>query len=85
LLVKKIKYILLLSLLFFTEMGQVLLAQPGPPGGPPGGPGGPGCWPPSTCEVPINNELVFLLIAGILLAIYYYKKSESNLKDSKIS
>jgi hypothetical protein len=47
-----------------------LFAQPGPPGGT----GGPPCWPPSTCETPINNELYILLAVGVVYMIYLKKK-----------
>lgn len=56
-----------------------LLAQPGAPGG--GGPGDPVCWPPSTCETPINNELIILLIGGLGLALYYIKKNNNQTKS----
>jgi hypothetical protein len=48
-----------------------IFAQPGPPGG---AMGGPPCWPPSTCETPINNELVILIVAGLALTFLFIKK-----------
>jgi hypothetical protein len=46
------------------------------PGGPPGPPSGnPPCWPPSSCDpsIPINNELILLIIAGLCIVVWYYK------------
>ena len=60
---KIISKIYLFFLFVFFSINEVL-AQPGPPGGG----GGPPCWPPSTCETPINNDLIFLLIAAIAFA-----------------
>jgi len=65
---------LLLFILIIVSFGE-LLAQPGGPGG--GGPGGGGppddCWPPSVdCPVPLDNELIVLLVIGFLYASYFY-------------
>jgi hypothetical protein len=63
--------IIFLSFLFLNIID--IISQPGPPNGFPGGNGGPPCWPPSTCETPINNELFILFLLGVLLV--YIKKS----------
>jgi len=76
LILKKAKYRLIFVLLLLVGGNTDICAQPGAPGGP----GGPGCWPPSTCDTPINSELVLLLIAGLLLAFYYLKKTNSQSK-----
>ncbi len=64
--------------IFFTLTTILLVvsdvcAQPGPPGG---GMGGPPCWPPSSCDpaIPLNNGLIFLLIAGLALTYFFFKK-----------
>ena len=64
---------LVISISFFIIGVTAAFCQPGPPGGG-GGPGDPPCWPPSTCETPINNELTFLMIAGLGLGLYFVKK-----------
>ena len=69
---KSIKYVSLLASTLLVQSN--LFAQPGPGGG--GGPG-PGCWPPQTPCVPIDNGIVFLIIAGTLLGaktIYDFSK-----------
>jgi hypothetical protein len=68
---KIIKHLIITISFFLLEI-TIAFCQPGPPGG--GGPGDPPCWPPSTCETPINNELIFLLVAGLGLGIYFVKK-----------
>ena len=68
---KSLKYFIF-TLLFILLNTVDIFCQPGPPGGT--GMGGPPCWPPSTCETPINNELIFLLIAGLSLSFYFFKK-----------
>jgi len=60
-----ILFLIVIGAIFFNE----LLAQPGPPSGG----GDPPCWPPSTCERPINGELIVLLIAGLAFGAYYIK------------
>ena len=61
-----------ITLLIFNILD--VLSQPGPPDDFPGrGNGVPPCWPPSTCETPINNELFILFLLGVLLI--YIKKS----------
>jgi hypothetical protein len=89
LLIKKIKYLIIFVLLILVGGNNEVFAQPGNPGGGggipggfpggggvfPGGGGRPGCWPPSTCETPINNELIILLIAGLVFAFYYVKRN----------
>jgi hypothetical protein len=76
---KKTKHILTFILLFLVGGNHSIFAQGGPPGG---GGGVPVCWPPSTCETPINNELVILLIAGFLLAFYCLKRN--NRQDKSV-
>ena len=75
------KHIQRVSVFLFLILGIIgeSLAQPGPPGG---GPGGPPCWPPSTCDpaIPLNNELILLLTAGIGLGLYMLVKSKRTLK-----
>ena len=80
-LVKKSKYIISIVVLLLVGDYGNLFGQPSPPSGPPNGPAGPTCWPPVNCDVPINNELIILLIAGIGFTIYYnyqlkYKKEK---------
>jgi len=73
---KNLKYLIIV--ISFIALGATeSICQPGPPGGG-GGPGGggPPCWPPSTCETPINNELIFLLVAGLGLRVYFFKKEK---------
>ena len=71
---KKISLYIFLVFISLLCINIDVNAQPGPPGG--GGPGGPPCWPPSTCETPINNDLIFLLIAGLGLAIYFIRNNK---------
>jgi len=66
------KSILIWFLAFLVMvLPEVILAQgpPSPPS-PPGG-GGPPCWPPPC--VPINNGLIFLAFAALLIATYQLK------------
>lgn len=68
------KYKILAAILFITTFtGSIYSAPPPPPTG------GPGCWPPPC--VPIDNGLVFLILAGIAFVakkIYNsYKRSST--------
>ena len=51
---------ILLTLVVVLGLGlfSVVFAGGGPMGGPP-------CWPPSTCNIPIDGGLSFLLAAGV--------------------
>ena len=49
-------------------------SQPPPPNG-----GGPSCWPPSpACSpgsaIPLNNELIILVVAALFIGIHYQCK-----------
>ena len=52
-------------------------SQPPPPNG-----GGPSCWPPSpACNpgaaVPINNELIILVVLALSLGIWYQYRNNT--------
>ncbi len=48
-----------------------------PPGPPPGGGGGkPSCWPPPC--VPITNGVQYLILGGLLLAVYKVIQIQKN-------
>jgi hypothetical protein len=53
---KKLKFFGLC--LFFSLSNTLFSAPPPPPTG------GPGCWPPPC--VPVDNGLIFLMVAGLL-------------------
>ncbi len=67
-----LKFIILIITFTFLEIGD-LCSQPGPPGG--GGGGTPPCWPPSNCT-PINNELWIMVLAGLIVGIYFLRKNK---------
>ena len=62
----------LITALFFI-MSSVLLAQTNP-GGPPCDPT-PGCTFNCCTPVPIDSGLIVLLLAGLLIGIYTFKKN----------
>ena len=67
-------YLILIVVLGFSN---TIKAQPGPPGGG----GNPPCWPPSpTCPpdepIPLNNELVILLLGGLTYGGYFIVKNK---------
>jgi len=70
------KNILLIILTFCT---CTIYSQPPPPNG-----GGPSCWPPSAeCNpgsaVPINNELVILIVLSLAIVTWHqYKHNAGN-------
>lgn len=64
-------FLLAASLVLFTGNG-LFSAPPPPPSG------GPGCWPPPC--IPVDNGLVFLMIAGAALVakkLYDLRKKNS--------
>ncbi len=70
---------LIFTAVFFICI-SVCYAAPSPPPSTTGGTTGPACWPPPC--VPIDNGIIFLIVAGVLYGakkIYDFRKSAQTL------
>lgn len=55
-----------------------------PPMGPPMGPPVFCGWPPRPCTIPLNDNIIFLMVAGALLGVWGIRKTNINQRSVKL-